>query len=131
MTINVAVAETLRELRQKKGVSQEKLAEAMRSFAQNDDDAAANDFDVANFVVTAVPDERKGEKLVVLYVDLPASPEEISKRLAEDGVLPQLWIPAPINYKQVDEIPMLGAGKLDLKAVKQLALQLYGLKDSL
>ena len=31
MQINVAVAETLRELRQKKGVSQEKLAEAIDS----------------------------------------------------------------------------------------------------
>ncbi len=31
MPINVAVAETLRELRQKKGVSQEKLAEAIDS----------------------------------------------------------------------------------------------------
>ena len=31
MTINVAVAETLRELRQKKGISQEKLAEAIDS----------------------------------------------------------------------------------------------------
>ena len=31
MTINVAVAETLRELRQTKGVSQEKLAEAIDS----------------------------------------------------------------------------------------------------
>ena len=31
MTINVAVAETLRGLRQKKGVSQEKLAEAIDS----------------------------------------------------------------------------------------------------
>lgn len=31
MTINIAVAETLRELRQKKGVSQEKLAEAIDS----------------------------------------------------------------------------------------------------
>lgn len=31
MSINVAVAETLRELRQKKGVSQEKLAEAIDS----------------------------------------------------------------------------------------------------
>lgn len=31
MTINVAVAETLRELRKKKGVSQEKLAEAIDS----------------------------------------------------------------------------------------------------
>ena len=31
MPINVAVAETLRELRQKKGVSQEKLAEALDS----------------------------------------------------------------------------------------------------
>lgn len=31
MMINVAVAETLRELRQKKGVSQEKLAEAIDS----------------------------------------------------------------------------------------------------
>lgn len=31
MPINVAVAETLRELRQKKGISQEKLAEAIDS----------------------------------------------------------------------------------------------------
>ena len=31
MPINVSVAETLRELRQKKGVSQEKLAEAIDS----------------------------------------------------------------------------------------------------
>ena len=31
MPINIAVAETLRELRQKKGVSQEKLAEAIDS----------------------------------------------------------------------------------------------------
>ena len=31
MQINVAVAETLRELRQKKGVSQEKLSEAIDS----------------------------------------------------------------------------------------------------
>ena len=36
--------------------------------------------------------------------------------------LPPLWIPSPDSFCQVDEIPILGTGKLDLMRLKELAL---------
>jgi len=36
--------------------------------------------------------------------------------------LPALWVPAPDGFLQVDEIPLLGTGKLDLMRLKELAL---------
>jgi acyl-[acyl-carrier-protein]-phospholipid O-acyltransferase/long-chain-fatty-acid--[acyl-carrier-protein] ligase len=73
--------------------------------------------------VTAVADPRKGERLVVLHLPLELDPGEISKRLAAAG-LPNLWIPAPDSFFQVEHIPLLGSGKLDLKQLKLLAEQL-------
>ncbi|HSV43232.1 MAG TPA: acyl-[ACP]--phospholipid O-acyltransferase [Candidatus Bathyarchaeia archaeon] len=70
-------------------------------------------------VVTALPDEKKGEKLLVLYVgDIDV--EGVCNKLAEKG-LPNLWIPKKENFFKIESIPMLGSGKTDLKAVKQLA----------
>lgn len=74
--------------------------------------------------VTSVPDEKKGEKIVVLYTDLALSPEEIC-RLLLDADLPQLWIPSPVNFRKVEKIPLLGSGKLDLRGIKKVALDLY------
>lgn len=71
--------------------------------------------------VTAVPDAARGEKLVVLYSRIPRSAEEIVKRLAEAG-LPNLWLPSSDCFVQVEKIPILGTGKLDLKGVKEMAL---------
>jgi acyl-[acyl-carrier-protein]-phospholipid O-acyltransferase/long-chain-fatty-acid--[acyl-carrier-protein] ligase len=72
-------------------------------------------------VVTAVPDEKKGEKLVVLTAkNMDAA--DVTRRLAESG-LPNLWIPKKENFHTIDALPYLGSGKLDLKSVKQLALQ--------
>ena len=45
---------------------------------------------------------------------------KICRQLAEEG-LPPLWIPSPDSFRQVDQIPVLGTGKLDLKRIKQLA----------
>ena len=110
---------------------EEKLLEALKDMSdqpnneQDGDDSSSSGG--LNLVVTAVPDERKGEKLVVLYVDLPCAPEELCKRALDAGVLPQLWIPAPANFKQVPEIPILGTGKLNLKGIQDLAKQLYGI----
>lgn len=73
--------------------------------------------------VTAVADPKKGERLVVLHTALPAKPDEICRRLAEAG-LPQLWIPSPDSFFQIDQIPVLGAGKTDLKRIRSLAEQL-------
>jgi acyl-[acyl-carrier-protein]-phospholipid O-acyltransferase/long-chain-fatty-acid--[acyl-carrier-protein] ligase len=37
--------------------------------------------------------------------------------------LPNLWAPAERDWFQVPELPVLGSGKLDLKRVKDMALQ--------
>lgn len=74
--------------------------------------------------VTGVPDQRRGERLVVLHTGLPRPPEEICQMLTQSG-LPPLWIPSPDSFRQVPEIPVLGTGKLDIKQLKQLAQQLF------
>ena len=73
-------------------------------------------------VVTSVPDERKGERLVVVHTPLTLTAQEICDRLGKIGV-PNLWIPGADSFLQVDAIPILGSGKTDLKAVSDLAKQ--------
>ncbi len=72
------------------------------------------------FVVTSVPEPRKGERLVVLHTGLPKNPEDICHALAETE-LPRLWIPTPDSFHHVEEIPLLGTGKLDLRRIRELA----------
>jgi acyl-[acyl-carrier-protein]-phospholipid O-acyltransferase/long-chain-fatty-acid--[acyl-carrier-protein] ligase len=74
--------------------------------------------------VTAVPDERKGERLVVLHTKLDRSPEQICRELAAAG-LPNLWIPSPDSFMEVEQIPVLGTGKFDLKGMKEVALKRF------
>ena len=76
-------------------------------------------------VVTAVPDEQRGERLVGLYVRPDLTPAELWQRLSETD-LPRLWVPKRENLYQVESLPLLGTGKLDLRAVKERALQLAG-----
>lgn len=71
-------------------------------------------------VVTSVPDERKGERLVVVHKRLSISADAIREELAKAG-LPALWIPACDAFLEVEEIPVLGSGKTDLKALAELA----------
>jgi len=73
--------------------------------------------------VTGIPDERKGERLAVLYTARDLTAEELWRRLSETD-LPKLWIPKPENIHQVDALPVLGTGKLDLRGVKTMALEL-------
>jgi len=80
------------------------------------------DEDDLRLAVTAVPDAKKGERIVVLYTELGRSPEEICRVLAAGG-LPQLWIPSADSFHRVQSIPVLGTGKLDLKRVKEVALE--------
>jgi acyl-[acyl-carrier-protein]-phospholipid O-acyltransferase/long-chain-fatty-acid--[acyl-carrier-protein] ligase len=76
-------------------------------------------------VVTAIPDDRKGERLVVVHTKLEKTPSELSKGLSEAG-LPNLFIPGEDSYLEVAQLPVLGTGKLDLKGIKQLALEKFG-----
>jgi acyl-[acyl-carrier-protein]-phospholipid O-acyltransferase/long-chain-fatty-acid--[acyl-carrier-protein] ligase len=74
--------------------------------------------------VTAVPDAKKGERLVVIHLPLDKTPAEICRLLAARG-LPNLWIPSTDSFCQVQEIPVLGSGKLDLKRLKDLAVEKF------
>ena len=67
--------------------------------------------------VLGVPDEKKGEALVLLTT-VAIDPSDLRKRLLAAG-LPALWVPKLI--KQVEALPLLATGKLDLRAAQQLA----------
>jgi acyl-[acyl-carrier-protein]-phospholipid O-acyltransferase / long-chain-fatty-acid--[acyl-carrier-protein] ligase len=71
-------------------------------------------------VVTSVPDEKKGERLVVVHTPLTMTPHEICHRLGTIGV-PNLWIPSADSFVEIESIPILGSGKTDLKAVADIA----------
>jgi acyl-[acyl-carrier-protein]-phospholipid O-acyltransferase / long-chain-fatty-acid--[acyl-carrier-protein] ligase len=72
--------------------------------------------------VTAVPDDKRQERLVVVHAKLPISAAEIVKKLNAAG-LPKLWIPSAEDFIQVEAVPRLGpGGKLDLRRLKEIAL---------
>jgi acyl-[acyl-carrier-protein]-phospholipid O-acyltransferase/long-chain-fatty-acid--[acyl-carrier-protein] ligase len=77
------------------------------------------------FVVTAVADEKKGERLVVLHTLSDDTLKDVLEKLAASE-LPALWKPRPNSFFRVETLPYLGTGKLDLRAVKQRAVELAG-----
>jgi acyl-[acyl-carrier-protein]-phospholipid O-acyltransferase/long-chain-fatty-acid--[acyl-carrier-protein] ligase len=76
--------------------------------------------------VTAVPDEKRGERMVVLFTPaLRGRVAEASAGLDGRG-LPNLWLPAARDFHEVPDLPLLGSGKLDLRRVQELARELAG-----
>jgi acyl-[acyl-carrier-protein]-phospholipid O-acyltransferase / long-chain-fatty-acid--[acyl-carrier-protein] ligase len=72
------------------------------------------------FAVSAVGDEKKGEKLVVLHtVDDGQVQHAFDALCAKD--LPNLFLPKRDQFYKVDSIPILGTGKLDLRALRKMA----------
>ena len=78
------------------------------------------------FVVTGIPDESRGERLVVLHRLDDARLEACLKQLAATTALPNLWKPRPDQFYRVESFPLLGSGKLDLCTLRQWAQQLAG-----
>ena len=74
--------------------------------------------------VTSVPDDKKGEQLAVLHTLDESAIQEIHEKVSASG-LPNLFIPRKDHFIKVEQLPVLGTGKLDLRALKQIA------KDSL
>ena len=72
------------------------------------------------FAVTAVGDPKKGEKLAVLHTLDETQVDDAFRKLGEAG-LPNLFIPKRDHFVKVSAIPMLGSGKLDLRAIHRLA----------
>ncbi|GMW00257.1 MAG: hypothetical protein AMXMBFR84_13950 [Candidatus Hydrogenedentota bacterium] len=75
------------------------------------------------FAVTSVPDEQKGERIVVLHTLMDGELEILVDKL-KDSDLPNLWRPKATSFYRIAEIPVLGTGKLDLKKMKQLAAEM-------
>jgi acyl-[acyl-carrier-protein]-phospholipid O-acyltransferase/long-chain-fatty-acid--[acyl-carrier-protein] ligase len=72
------------------------------------------------FAVTGVPDEKKGERLVVLHKLAEAPLKDCLEKLALCD-LPNLWKPRPDQFFHVDTLPYLGTGKLDLRSMREIA----------
>ena len=70
--------------------------------------------------VTGVPHARKGERIVVLHTAIPFAPAQIVADLVRAG-LPTLYIPGEDSFVEVESLPLLGSGKLDLGNIKKMA----------
>jgi len=73
------------------------------------------------FAVTAIPDDKKGERLVVVHTLNPERLQDCVAQLAKSD-LPALWKPRADQFLHVDSLPYLGTGKLDLRRLKEIAL---------
>lgn len=73
--------------------------------------------------VAAVPDEKRGERVVVLYLpEIEAKLSDLLAGLPKRGI-PNLWVPDRRDCYPVAAMPVLGSGKLDLKKLGDLAKQ--------
>ena len=81
------------------------------------------------FVVAGVPDQKKGERLVVLHKLSDEKLQPCLEKLAQSD-LPNLWKPRPDSFVHVEAFPMLGTGKLDLRKVKEMASQASSATDA-
>ncbi|CAN5348100.1 AMP-binding protein [soil metagenome] len=99
-----------------------KIAGEMVPLEKLDDEL--QDLDGTNerrMTVCAVPDEKRGERLIVLHLpDVEPKLTELLNQLSTRGV-PNLWIPDRRDCYKVDAFPTLGSGKLDLKGLNDLA----------
>jgi acyl-[acyl-carrier-protein]-phospholipid O-acyltransferase/long-chain-fatty-acid--[acyl-carrier-protein] ligase len=84
------------------------------------EDAVADILGGPACVVTGVPDQHRGERLALLYTDGAIAPRDLWQRLSQ-AKLPALWIPKREDIFQVEALPLLGTGKLDLRAIRAQA----------
>ncbi len=96
-----------------------KVEETLQKLLGVDDDE--DEDEGPQVAVTAVPDPKKGERLIVLHTSIAKSAGELCDGLQSEG-LPNIFIPSEDSFLEVAELPVLGTGKLDLKKVKETAL---------
>ena len=73
-------------------------------------------------MIASVPDEQRGERLVVWHKNW-ADTDGLVRKLQASG-LPKLWLPAREDFHPLGEFPLLGSGKLDMSRLKALARDL-------
>lgn len=71
--------------------------------------------------VTAVPDDKKGEELIVLYLPQAGTADQLHEIITKSS-LPNISKPRRDNYVRIEKMPTLGSGKLDVAKLKEIAL---------
>ena len=71
--------------------------------------------------VTSIADDKRGERLMVLYVEAAGDPAALHAFI-EQSEIPNLWKPDRNAYVKVDHIPVTGTGKLDVKTLRVIAV---------
>jgi acyl-[acyl-carrier-protein]-phospholipid O-acyltransferase / long-chain-fatty-acid--[acyl-carrier-protein] ligase len=74
--------------------------------------------------VAAVPDEKRGERVVVLHLEVIREKLEQVFQALRDRGLPNLWIPDQRDCYTVEAFPVLASGKLDLRRIGEVAKEI-------
>ena len=77
-----------------------------------------------DFIIVAIPDEIKGERIVLLYSGEKDS-DEVLRELRKSKI-PQIMIPGAAF--RVSQVPKLGSGKADFTTAKKMAVELCAKK---
>jgi len=77
------------------------------------------------FLVTSIPDDRRGERLAVLHTLEESAIPVLHESLRGSG-LPNLFIPRADAFIRVDALPVLGTGKADLREARRIARERLG-----
>ncbi len=80
----------------------------------------------AQSAVVSIPDERKGERLVLVTTHADATREAILKQARQTGAT-ELSVPAFVLV--VDKVPLLGTGKTDYVATTALAKERFNVTE--
>ena len=79
--------------------------------------------------VIGIPEPKKGEELVVLYLPAAGNADKLHEIMSQSDV-PNMWKPRKTSYVQIEKMPLLGSGKLDLASIRQIALNTKEGNDS-
>jgi acyl-[acyl-carrier-protein]-phospholipid O-acyltransferase/long-chain-fatty-acid--[acyl-carrier-protein] ligase len=71
-------------------------------------------------IVTSIPDDTKGERLVAFYTDPGVTPQQVWELLSTTS-MPKLWLPKRDDLRFIEAVPTLGTGKVDLRSVREIA----------
>jgi len=101
-------------------VAHGRVEEALREAHRARAGAAPADVPVLELVVVGVPDEKKGERLVVLHAHARLETQAWLDELARSD-LPALFRPRAPDFIALESLPRLATGKLDLAAARARA----------
>ena len=81
----------------------------------------------SDHAVISIPDKRKGERIVLVTTEKQAKRDDVLEASRKQG-LSDLMVPATVL--KVDEVPVLGTGKIDYQKAKDIVLEELGSNTS-